>query len=238
MSWLCSRALVAACSQATGSAGESSALSRLTPTPQAYLSPDRTTDFSRPSRFGMTFAPLTDDLGAAVLTWCLAASLARTSARSEAAPASTAPAPASGASSRVSWARFDPASSSWRTAQRSLFADSDDSSLTWPASGIAAGGECWELPMSAPRTSATGSGSSRTSKAGPRFPTPIARDYRSGKASAATMAKNCRPLSEHVGGLLNPTWVEWLMGFPPGWSGFEPLETDKYPPALSKRGGR
>jgi hypothetical protein len=48
--------------------------------------------------------------------------------------------------------------------------------------------------------------------------TPTSRDWRSGKASAETMAKNARPLSEQIGGSLNPTWVEWLMGFPLGWT--------------------
>ena len=50
------------------------------------------------------------------------------------------------------------------------------------------------------------------------FPTPTARDWRSGKASQATMDRNSRPLSEHVGGSLNPIFVEWLMGYPEGWT--------------------
>jgi site-specific DNA-cytosine methylase len=29
------------------------------------------------------------------------------------------------------------------------------------------------------------------------------------------------------GGSLNPTWVEWLMGWPLGWTDLKPLETDK-----------
>jgi len=32
-------------------------------------------------------------------------------------------------------------------------------------------------------------------------------------------------LSMTVSGQLNPTWVEWLMGFPTGWTDLEPLET-------------
>jgi len=31
----------------------------------------------------------------------------------------------------------------------------------------------------------------------------------------------------HNGGKLNPTWVEWLMGWPLGWTDLKPLETDK-----------
>ena len=81
MSWLFSRALVEAFSADTCSDGARSALSSGTPTPRAFLPPDKMTDFSRPSRFGMTFGPLTDDLGAELLTWFLAASRARTSAQ-------------------------------------------------------------------------------------------------------------------------------------------------------------
>jgi hypothetical protein len=53
---------------------------------------------------------------------------------------------------------------------------------------------------------------------GRMFPTPISRDHRSGKASQATHDKNSRPLSEQIGGSLNPTWVEILMGLPRGWT--------------------
>ena len=48
--------------------------------------------------------------------------------------------------------------------------------------------------------------------------TPTARDWRSGKASEKTLAKNTRPLSEQTGGQLSPMWVEWLMGYPKGWT--------------------
>jgi DNA (cytosine-5)-methyltransferase 1 len=30
------------------------------------------------------------------------------------------------------------------------------------------------------------------------------------------------------GGSLNPTWVEWLMGWPLGWTDLAPLETDRF----------
>ena len=59
------------------------------------------------------------------------------------------------------------------------------------------------------------------------FATPTARDWRSGKASQATMDRNSRPLSEQIGGLLNPTWVEWLMRWPIGWTDLKPLATGK-----------
>jgi hypothetical protein len=52
--------------------------------------------------------------------------------------------------------------------------------------------------------------------------TPTARDWRSGKASQATMERNSRPLSEQIGGSLNPTWVELLMGWPANWTDLQP----------------
>lgn len=60
------------------------------------------------------------------------------------------------------------------------------------------------------------------------FATPPARDWRSGKASQATHARNSRPLSEQTGGLLNPMWVEWLMGWPIGWTELRPLAMDRF----------
>ena len=35
-------------------------------------------------------------------------------------------------------------------------------------------------------------------------------------------------LANQIGGTLNPTWVEWLMGWIIGWTAFEPLAMDKY----------
>jgi hypothetical protein len=56
-----------------------------------------------------------------------------------------------------------------------------------------------------------------------QWPTPTARDHKSDSCSeefrqardAMTMGKT---LPWVIGGLLNPTWVEWLMGYPLGWT--------------------
>ncbi|WP_233746821.1 DNA cytosine methyltransferase [Acinetobacter soli] len=34
--------------------------------------------------------------------------------------------------------------------------------------------------------------------------------------------------SGHDGGVLNPNWVEWLMGWPIGWTDLKPLEMDRF----------
>ena len=69
-----------------------------------------------------------------------------------------------------------------------------------------------------------------------KFATPLARDWRSGKASQATHDRNSRPLSEQIGGSLNPTWVEWLMGWPIGWTDLKLSGTDKCRDVRQKRG--
>ncbi|HSG19639.1 MAG TPA: hypothetical protein VLA31_02625 [Burkholderiaceae bacterium] len=69
-----------------------------------------------------------------------------------------------------------------------------------------------------------------------RYATPTARDWKSGKASKETMERNSRPLSEQIGGSLNPTWVEWLMGWPLGWTDLKPLATAKSPSAQQQHG--
>jgi len=54
--------------------------------------------------------------------------------------------------------------------------------------------------------------------------TATARDWRSGKASEATRARNSRPLSEAAApdGFLLPEWTERHMGFPEGWTTIAP----------------
>lgn len=55
------------------------------------------------------------------------------------------------------------------------------------------------------------------------LPTPAARDWKSG--TGADHGKHAPPLSSAIGGSLNPEWVEWLQGFPIGWTDCEPSET-------------
>jgi hypothetical protein len=113
----------------------------------------------------MTFKPLTEDRGEELLMSYLAASRAKTLALPEKAQESTESDQACGPTWRGSLARFDPATSSWRTAQPSLLEDLGESSVIWPRSGMTAGGQCWELSTSAPRINVTASGLWRTPQA-------------------------------------------------------------------------
>ena len=56
-----------------------------------------------------------------------------------------------------------------------------------------------------------------------RFPTPTAQDAKNNGGPAQALRRT-QPLNSVVGGQLNPTWVEWLMGFPLGWTDLERSE--------------
>jgi len=63
--------------------------------------------------------------------------------------------------------------------------------------------------------------------------TPCAGDYRSPNLNPCKNGQKIEPLSGHalpaqVGGQLNPTWVEWLMGWPLGWTDCAASATDKF----------
>ena len=67
------------------------------------------------------------------------------------------------------------------------------------------------------------------------FPTPRNRDWKdTGTVPPSRQAdKGKDSLGQHVarktpGGSLNPTWVEWLMGWPLGWTDLKPLATDRF----------
>jgi hypothetical protein len=79
MSWLFSQALVAEYLVDTFLVGEQSVPLSGKPTQLAYCAPDKMTGFSRLSRFGMTYAPLTENLGEELLMSYLAAFHAKTS---------------------------------------------------------------------------------------------------------------------------------------------------------------
>ena len=123
----------------------------------------------------------------------------------------------SGPSISESFAWYDPDSSSWKTSQGSLLPEWAMFSETWPRSGMTVSGKAFRLPLLAPLTYGGGSSS---------WPTPQARDYKgpSGRAHNGMVDDLPSAVGEQIpsiGGRLNPMWVEWLMGFPEGWTDLE-----------------
>lgn len=263
------------------------------------------TESSTPSRSGTMSAPSTVDHGAERSMSSAADSHARTSAAPDADSASSEESGADcGESTRVSFARFDRATASWRTHQCSLFGGLELFSATWPRSGMMRRGRCYQLATAAHRTNERGCGSSQkipTPRSNDaiditinpksllassydsqrnwltafvtKWPTPCRTDYK-GAGKAGTFrdrldyaAERGRTKSHHYptprrkgmcggsgaweqmgrlvsdgvmtdeerhqigdrnGGRLNPDWVEWLMGWPIGWTALRPLATDRF----------
>jgi hypothetical protein len=293
MSWLFSQALGEAFLGENFLDGEQSAPLNGNPIQQAYCAPDKMTDFSRLSRFGMTFKPLTENLGEELLMSYLAVFHAKTSARQEKAQELTESDQECGEKWLASFVKYDPDSSLWRTHQCSLLGDLEPFLETWPQWGLMRDGECWEQRTLEQTIRGTESGLSE------KLPTPCAGDHKSKPTSAswkakgainfslanpeiqakwatptAHMAKETNAPSEHNrntptltaqvnwptprtkgmcggsgawaqlkakttieearamgagnGGKLNPTWVEWLMGWPLEWTDLKPLETGRF----------
>ena len=64
------------------------------------------------------------------------------------------------------------------------------------------------------------------------WPTPRTKGMCGGSGSWDLLKKNttieeARLMGAGNGGKLNPTWVEWIMGWPLGWTDLRPLGTDK-----------
>lgn len=261
MSWLFSQALVEEFSADTCSDGEPCAQLSVMPTPHKFWRNDKTMDASDLSRFGLTLKLLTGDHGAALLMSYRAASHARMSARPVRALDSTASEADSGLRWQGSFARYNPDTSTWKTAQCSLLADSDEFSETWPRWGSMRNGASYLRPIPALPTFESASGLWQTpvaddavnrvrgkynSRGEPKLsaqvlnrPTPRARDSqpegleagrrRVEKYSTCSLSTAVNADAEvSTAGLLNPNWVEWLMGWPIGWTELKPLATGRY----------
>jgi hypothetical protein len=259
MSWLFSQALVGEYLVENFSDGEQSAPLNGSHTQQAYCAPDKMTAFSRLSRFGMTYKPLTADRGKELLTLYLEDSRARTSPQPEKAQGLMENDQECGVKWRGSFTKYDPDMRLWKTHQCSLLGDLEPFSETWPQWGLMRDGECWEQRMLEQTIRGTESGlllptpdtvnrdnkkvlfdKNAPSQSG-RILATYARTWptpRSCSAMAATLTDkgqrfpNLETVMAHtdqatIGGQLNPMWVEWLMGWPLGWTDLKPLETDK-----------
>jgi len=153
-----------------------------------------------------------------------------------------------GSSTPASLASYDPDTCSWKTCQGSFPQITGEPlerySGTWPRSGMMHGGTAYPLPPLARLTDVTAFLSSPTvptvragdgerggrgdllsairgydnSHHAPLTPeTPRTNSQRTnGSEETQRPAVQLDPAA--IGGQLNPTWVEWLMGFPLGWT--------------------
>ena len=72
-----------------------------------------------------------------------------------------------------------------------------------------------------------------------KFPTPCSTDWKGSSKPGQRPGQLTDPDvgASPAGGGLNPTWVEWLMGWPLGWTDLRPLETDKCHSVQQQLGG-
>lgn len=223
MSWLFSQALAEEYSVDTSLAGEQFAQLNVMPTPHKFSRNDKTMEFSGLSRFGLTCAALTESGGEELLTSFLAGFRARTSVQPAEVLESTVTSLGSGGKWQESLTKYDLNSHSWKTHHCLLEEDLRESSVILPKLGLIASGVVFQQKNVARLIKEIVCGWS-----GEMFATPQARDYRSGSLARWNDPRRSRNLNDQVGGLLNPEWEEWLMGWPIGWTELKPLAMDKF----------
>ena len=216
MSWLYSQALVEEYLGENFSDGEQSVQLNGKPIQQAYCAPDKMTGFSRISRFGMTYAPLTESRGEELLTLYLEAFLVPTLVSQEKAQVLMEKPLECGEKWQGSFTKYSPDSCSWKTHQCSLLGDLEQFSETWPRWGSMRTGECWELPMLEQNTKETEFG---------LWPTPTTPSG-GGNCGGSGAYKNAIKNGTHIPHSINPNLYEWLMGWPIGWTDLSVLVTD------------
>ncbi len=222
--WHCSQEQAVESSEDTFLDGKQSAPLNGSLTQLAYLPLDKMTKFSRLSRFGMMFKPLTESRGEGLLMWYREAFLAKTYPPQEREQESLEANPVCGNTWRELSMKYDPDLHSWKTV-RCLFPEELQwSSVTLPRWGMTVNGVLFQHPTAVRPIRAIGSGSKQPLQI---WPTPTA--HMAKETNAPSEANRNEPtLASRVGGHLNPMWVEWLMGWPPGWTDLKPLGMDRF----------
>lgn len=205
-------------------------LSKLSLTEGKSCSNDSATECSRNSQSGTTSEPLMESHGEIESISCVEDFRAKESASQEKDSDSTTRVPDCGPKWRGWFARWDHKACSWRTPQPSLFGDSDECSVIWPRWGMMRGGECFPLDTLALPTGVKGFGS---------LPTPRkSRGWTN--CNVSVERKDCITTvilgHPELGMRPHPNFVEWMMGFPIGWTELKPLEMDKFQQWLDSHG--
>jgi len=236
MSWLFSQALVEEYSVGTSLDGAPCAQLNVMPTPHKFWRNDKMMEFSDLSQFGLTLQLLTDDHGAELLTFYRQGFLAKTSAAQDVGQELTEPKADFGWKWAGSLAKFDHDAYGWKTRQGSLLGDSDEFLETWPNWGLMLDGELLEQ-MTA--------GFPMTENEYGSWPTPKARDWRSGgtdplKVQARIERRKNQGVidlpdaavhrfwKQGFSGHLKPSFSESLMDWPIGWTDLQPLAMAKF----------
>jgi hypothetical protein len=197
------------------------ALSNGTSTPANASLPANGTDACRASQYGMTCKPSTGSLGAGASMSSAGDSPAKTSAQPERVLESTAQGLECGTTWPESLARYDPATSSWKTRQCLQIGDCTKSSVTWPRWGMMRNGECWVRATPRLRT--------RESVSGSLLPTPLANDSTGGLGNYMSLRKWWFQLGlGKAPSTRRPAFWEWMMGWPIGWTACDAAATDKF----------
>lgn len=115
------------------------------------------------------------------------------------------------------FARYNPASCSWRTCQGSFIEASPEYSEIWPDSGIVLSGHAYQRAPLVLHIHG---------KDCSLWPTPRAsgRDNCGGANARRKAQRN----GVYIGRNQNPQLTEWLMGFPIGWTDLQPSETPSF----------
>ena len=267
--------------------GKPSVPLKTNPTPQAYLSPDKMKDFSRPSRFGMMFAPLTENRGEDLLMWYLEDFRAKISVLQEKEEDLKVRVLDFGLKCSESSQKSNQDLFSSKTPPFCVQEDLMLFSKDLPKTGMMLRGECYQHQTVGPITNERGCGFSEKEmwrspssqepgvsaerlvpiaggvsggmnrhfdkhtgrmaqigleqqiKLRAMWPTPTTSDYK-----GATTIEACKDwksrgknLPEAVllvqnkigdGGKLNPTWVEWLMGWSQNWTSLDSIPLENF----------
>lgn len=180
------------------------------------------TESCQSSQSGMMSAPSTANLGAEKSMWSAEDSLAKTSQVQEREPGSLENEVDCGQKWPESLAKYDPNTSSWRTHQCLLFEDSTECLEIFSRWGMMQNGELYPLQIATLHMKEKEFGLEV-------FYTPTARDWKgmSGKGFRERHGEK-KNLADFLGGVPNPEFSEWLMGWPIGWTDLKPLEMGRF----------
>jgi hypothetical protein len=152
---------------------------------------------------------------------------ARTSVAPEKAQESTENAQECGWKWPGSFAKWHPATSSWKTRQCSLLEGLDEFSETWPRWGSMQDGECCPLPTPERHTNGNEFGLLPTicaSEGRDISKAAILAKLDKGGRVARRLSSTLIPECQDIVGL-NPCFAEWMQGMPQHWTDLKPSET-------------